>query len=304
MNEVDIIITYVNCEDPIWYNDYFNCIGSSKLGNSKNRFRDLGTLRYLLRGIEENLKWIRKVHLVVSSDSQVPDWVNRNTVNIIYHSDIIPSDLLPVFNSCAIEMFLPLIQDLSPKYIYFNDDMFPINPIEKTYWFRDDKVCTNFGVQPHMNYNTTSSIFLSNILNSSRLVTGVDILFDFKHLPLGFITEEDRKFYNNHKEEIIKNITKIRDAKNYNQYLYQINYFVNNMVYLRQPIGKYYQFTLNSIELKDICNSIINKDSPLLCINDNFPLIVKSNILEERVSSIINAFKRTFPNKSKYENYD
>jgi hypothetical protein len=65
----------------------------------EKRFRDWGTLRYLFRGIAENMPFVRKVHLVVSHESQVPEWVNREEVHIVLHKDIIPAEFLPTFNS-------------------------------------------------------------------------------------------------------------------------------------------------------------------------------------------------------------
>ena len=65
---MDIVITYVNGLDPVWQKEY------EKFTNTpivEKRFRDWGTLRYLFRGIAKNMSFIRKVHLVVSGESQV-----------------------------------------------------------------------------------------------------------------------------------------------------------------------------------------------------------------------------------------
>ena len=66
---MDIVITYVNGLDPVWQKDYEQHTNQPVL---EKRFRDWGTLRYLFRGIEMNMPFIRKVHLVVSHESQVP----------------------------------------------------------------------------------------------------------------------------------------------------------------------------------------------------------------------------------------
>ena len=67
---MDVVITYVDGLDPLWQRDYEECTNIPIL---EKRFRDWGTLRYLMRGIAVNMPFIRKVHLVVARDSQVPE---------------------------------------------------------------------------------------------------------------------------------------------------------------------------------------------------------------------------------------
>ena len=119
---MDIVITYVDGNDPLWREDYERCLNVPLLNK---RYRDWGTLRYLFRGIEKYMPYIRNVYLVVSRESQLPAWISDKVIPVL-HRDIIPSRLLPVFNSAAIEMFLHRIPGLDEEYIYFNDDCFPI----------------------------------------------------------------------------------------------------------------------------------------------------------------------------------
>ena len=100
---MDIVITYVDGNDPVWKQDYEKYTNVPVM---EKRFRDWGTLKYLLRGIEVNMPFIRNVYLVVSHDSQVPQWADRANLKIVLHKDIIPAEYLPTFNSTTIEMFL------------------------------------------------------------------------------------------------------------------------------------------------------------------------------------------------------
>ena len=75
---MDIVITYVNGLDPEWQKDYEKHTNTPIL---EKRFRDWGTLKYLMRGIEKNMPFIRKVHLVVSQESQLPEWIDPANVN-------------------------------------------------------------------------------------------------------------------------------------------------------------------------------------------------------------------------------
>ena len=66
---MDAVITYVNGLDPVWQASYSKAAGVPALAK---RFRDWGTLKYLLRGIENCMPFIDDVFLVVASGSQVP----------------------------------------------------------------------------------------------------------------------------------------------------------------------------------------------------------------------------------------
>ena len=79
---MDAILTYVNGLDPAWQKEYADAIGGEAMAK---RYRDWGTLKYLLRGIEKHIPSIENVFLLVSGDSQVPDWVNRDTLKVPSH---------------------------------------------------------------------------------------------------------------------------------------------------------------------------------------------------------------------------
>ena len=59
---------------------------------------------------------------------------NHSKIRILRHEDYIPKQYLPTFNSNTIEMNYHRIRDLSENFIIFNDDTFPLQPIEETYF--------------------------------------------------------------------------------------------------------------------------------------------------------------------------
>ncbi|KAH3745406.1 N-acetylglucosamine-1-phosphotransferase subunits alpha/beta [Pelomyxa schiedti] len=78
-----------------------------------------------MRSVEAFLPWVRNI--VVVTDGQVPIWLNLSAPNLrlITHSQIFPSThYLPTFNSKAIEANLYNIPEISPCFLYCNDDMF------------------------------------------------------------------------------------------------------------------------------------------------------------------------------------
>ena len=92
---MDIVITYVNGLDPVWLQSYAE---HTKVPIMTKRFRDWGFLPYLFRGIEQNMPFVRNVYLVVSGDSQVPEWINRDHVKVVHHEDFVPKEYLSLIH--------------------------------------------------------------------------------------------------------------------------------------------------------------------------------------------------------------
>ncbi|VTP79954.1 Capsular polysaccharide phosphotransferase SacB [Proteus vulgaris] len=92
-NNIDVVIYWVDGADPEWRQSY-----KKYHGTNPGRFRDLGTLKYVLRGIQYNLPWVRYIHFV--TNGQLPSWLNINHPKIKFHTheDIfLFKDSLPVF---------------------------------------------------------------------------------------------------------------------------------------------------------------------------------------------------------------
>ena len=138
---MDAVITYVDGLDPVWQAEYASAVGGEVLAK---RYRDWGTLKYLLRGIEKHIPSVENVFLLVSGETQVPSWVDRSVVNVVLHKDIIPERFLPTFNSTTIEMFMHRIPGLGEEFLYFNDDMFPVMDCSHQDFFRNGKAVIGF----------------------------------------------------------------------------------------------------------------------------------------------------------------
>ena len=169
---IDLIIAYVNGADQNWIREY---VRVTKTHNpTPVRYRSWGTLKYLMRGVEKYMPFIRNVILVVSSPTQVPAWVNQENVRIVYHKDFIPQRFLPTFNSCTIESFFWNIPDLADRVIYFNDDMFPIGLMHEIDFFT--------GNVPHIRFKDPEPFSERNIFVSQSR-SGMDMITDVLDLP-------------------------------------------------------------------------------------------------------------------------
>ncbi len=136
--EIDFVVTWVDMDDPKWKKEFLKYSG--KIDNSKNevseaRFRDYGFLKYWFRGVDKFAPWVRKIHFVTCG--QKPDWLDETNpkLNLVNHTDYIPNEYLPVFNSSLIEIYLHKIPDLAEHFVYFNDDFYITNHITPERFF-------------------------------------------------------------------------------------------------------------------------------------------------------------------------
>lgn len=99
------------------------------------RFVENDELRYSLRSAERYAPWIRRIYIL--TDDQTPAWLDTSNprVRVVSHREIMPAEILPVFNSCTIELFLPRIPGLAEHFLYANDDMFFSRPVDPGFFF-------------------------------------------------------------------------------------------------------------------------------------------------------------------------
>lgn len=125
---IDVVITWVDDSDPQWRAARDAVLAQRTGGSSVRdastdaRFRTLGELRYVLRGIEQFMPWVRDVVLVTSGQAP-PEWLDTDAVRVVAHADFMAATALPTFNSHAIESALWRIEGLAEHFIYFNDDV-------------------------------------------------------------------------------------------------------------------------------------------------------------------------------------
>lgn len=132
MQPIDAVIMWVDGDDEIFRRQHSNYSGAvakeARKHEGKGRHRSSGELIYCLRGIEKNIPWINKIHIVTSG--QIPDGLDFNDprLNLVIHSDIFPDlSSLPTFNSFAIDSCVHRIPGISDRFIRFSDDFLVIN---------------------------------------------------------------------------------------------------------------------------------------------------------------------------------
>jgi hypothetical protein len=291
---MDVVITYVDGLDPLWQKDYEECTNIPIL---EKRFRDWGTLRYLMRGIDVNMPFIRKVHLVVARDSQVPEWVNRDEVNVVLHKDIIPEQFVPTFNCNPIELHLHRIEDLDEQYVYFNDDVFPLMKCEPTDFFVDGK--GQLGMSHHLfSFDMFKKICRNSDVIARRALGMKPSLFFLRpqHVCTPMIKSECEEMYERVKDDLHASITMTRTAKNISQYVF-LNYMYLKGTLQNKRLSKRH-FSLGITSVKELREFITNPTRKFTCIND---VKLSHERFEELRRVLIEAFETLLPNKSKYE---
>lgn len=291
---MDIVITYVDGNDPYWKQDYEKYTNVPVM---QKRFRDWGTLKYLLRGIEVNMPFVRNVFLVVSHPSQVPEWVDRDNLRIVLHKDIIPAEYLPVFNSNPIEMHLHRIEGLAEEYIYFNDDIFPVAKCEETDFFRDGKGVLGFSC--HL---LSLGMYKRICRNSDRLARkamGMRPSVSFlrpQHICTPMFRSECEHLYSMVEEEILASLTRTRTERNITQYLFlDYQYYKGRMIPERIS-ARHCSAAVTSPE--KVASCILRPERKLLCIND----VKLDDRRYELLRNVVHeSFEKIFPDKSRFE---
>ena len=169
MNKIDFVITWLDPSNPDWQKEYEFYRTTSKGDKSEARFREMNILRYWFRAIEKFAPWVNKV--VVVTNGIFPDWLRTDhpKLMLVKHEDFMPKEILPTFNSCAIELHLHRIKGLSEQFVYFNDDMVLNAPVTPDYYFKDGLPCdynkeTCFNV-PIFTHKERFNIYMSMLAN-------------------------------------------------------------------------------------------------------------------------------------------
>lgn len=168
---VDFVITWVNSSDPKWQQEKNKYQPRDGSDYQDIRYRDWELLRYWFRGVEKFAPWAGTIHLVTGEE--LPEWLRTEHpgLHVVRHEDYMPGEILPVFNSNVVELYLDRIEGLSEKFVYFNDDMFLTGPVKESFFFSKGLPCDMLAFQPivaNPNNPVMSHIFLNNTLVLSK----------------------------------------------------------------------------------------------------------------------------------------
>ena len=339
MDKVDFVLMWVDGKDPEWLSQKRkyemssqNISRSDVDANGDCRYRDYGLLRYWFRAVEKFAPWVNKVFFVTCG--QKVDWLNEACpkLRIINHSEFIPSEYLPTFQARTIELNLFRIADLSERFVLFNDDIFLLNSIEPSFFFKGGvpSLACDLGIPRWIGCNNSSRIMINDsgtLKNSmdvehliwksrgkffniralgflraaknfvSFTVNRVWILGAFGHLALPHLKSTFEEIW--HKQPKIMDRTsrhKFRCDDDVNQWL-SCGW---NMVTGRfnpvneKRLGKY--MTLATNDFHTLCTAIRQQSFPQICINDK-----GNNDPDSCFKELAMVFEEILPEKSSFE---
>ena len=292
---MDAVITYVNGNDPQWQEVYCRTTGIPAL---TKRYRDWGTLKYLFRGIEQYLPFVEKVYLVVAMESQVPSWVDRSVVRVVAHSEIIPAEYLPTFNSTTIEMFLHRIPGLSERFLYFNDDCFPVmDCAEEDFFPGPGKVATGFS-----RHLLALGMYKKQTCNADRLArkaAGIHPGLFFirpQHTCTPMLRSALEEVFQREEKAVLNALSALREPKNLNQYLFTDYLYFTGRAVSRRLSNKH--VSLAAATPEQLRGFLQNPTRKLVCINDVRLPEAQATAVRD---ALLDAFETRFPGKSRFE---
>ncbi len=339
---IDFVMLWVDGNDPEWkkekskYNSLLT--ENNAADNGDCRFRDWDNLQYWFRGVEKYAGWVNKVYFI--TNGQKPAWLNLDAEKLVFvkHTDFIDADALPTFNSHVIELNLHRIKGLSDNFVYFNDDTFITDYLQRELFFvnnvpvhpaelrpiivnRDDSLLLahvytnmihiinkNFSMRESIKANRSKWFFPKNcslkpmilniMLSQYRAFPG----FRSYHLPVPVQKRTMEEVWS--KEfEVLNETTRhrFRTSEDVSQFLFRYwDLASGHFVPIRgNRLGKYYGLDENNESvLNTACNAIEESWHRMICINDCYESYV---YFEEAKSRINSALEKLLPNKSSFE---
>lgn len=328
--KIDFVILWVDGNDPAWL-EQKSLYSPKKINysNANNRFRDWDNLQYWFRGVETFAPWVNNIYFITWG--HLPQWLNTDhpKLKIIKHTDYIPGDYLPTFNSDTIETNLYRIKDLSETFVLFNDDVFLTDKVSPEDFFVDGMPCDTFwetiiaGNRPGTRIPHTR-LCMSEIINRNfnkrevykkyfwkcfNLKYGIKNLsslyllpfnyfvgFNSPHLACSHLKSTFEKVWSVAGDELHQScINKFRGFNDVSHWVMRYWNLCNGQFVPRSlKFGRYFEVTDDN---DTICSYIKRQKGKMVCINDWYP-----NINFEKAKSEINSsLNQILPSKSSFE---
>lgn len=120
---MDAVYTYVDGDDPEWKKAYA-CAAQIPL--SDIRFRDHGELVLSVQLLLRHAPWIRKIYVVYATmtrslQSRLEALVGPQRLVLVPQSVLLNNK--STFSSCEVEAYLWRLPNITPNFLYLNDDM-------------------------------------------------------------------------------------------------------------------------------------------------------------------------------------
>ncbi|WP_312532971.1 Stealth CR1 domain-containing protein [Acinetobacter variabilis] len=227
---LDIVIAWVDGNDVELQQKRLSYIGQNQVKTEATRFASNNEIYYNIASILKYVPYVR--HIYVVTDQQKPLWLDefeqqglakKDQIKIIDHQVLFSGyrQYLPTFNSLSIEMMLWNIPDISPYFLYLNDDFFFNAPSTVEDFIIDDQV----KIYGHWQSSKTLKMkfkwrdWLNKTLKKtpkakytiaqmlSADVVGLDRYFEIHHRPHVLVQQVLSTFFKEHPQLLIEQIS-------------------------------------------------------------------------------------------------
>lgn len=338
MNElqIDFVVTWLDSSDPEWQESLVLYSPNAKGHKENARFRNTDFFMYWFRAVERYAPWVHKVYLV--TNGKFPEWINKDCpkLELIKHSDYIPEEFLPTFNSSTIEFYLHKIKGLSEHFVYFNDDILLNAPVKPDYYFRNGLPCDinnetflnvpiytpkdKFGIYMSMladigiinsHFNRRKTFYQSlkrwlgphlglkgNIVSCLLLDRKVFIGFSNYHTEQTYLKSTFDELWEKEPDVLKAACTRFREDNMVNIYLFRYWQLAKNLFYPLRRKSAFF-FLIERDVINRIEDTLKNGKTISICLNDS-SLCTEDNFIYIN-KELQRLFEKKFPHKSSYE---
>ena len=340
MDRIDFVLPWVDGSDSVWLaqrNKYLksetDTLSSDREANGNCRYRDYGLLKYWFRAVEHFAPWVNHVFFVTCG--QKPEWLNdRNPkLRLVNHTDYIPADYLPTFQSNTIELNLHRITDLSEQFVLFNDDTVLLRPVKPDFFFKKGLpvLPCDLGIPRWLSCSNTGRMIINNCgilknnldvehlvwkhigkyidvraLGFARAIKNIASITvnrtvipgTFGHLSMAHLKSTLNEIWNASPDIMeITSRNRFRSDDCVNQWLVCAWNMFSGKFYPANEKRRGSFVLINKGSIAQICRSISQQSYPLICWNDK----EGSPELEHCFAEMSKAFDKLLPEKSSFE---
>ena len=337
--DIDFVVTWLDSSDPKWREEFRKYKGITTTADlSKARYRDWDYFKYWFRAVEKYAPWVHKVFVI--TNGKFPDWINPDCDKLVLvkHSDYIPEQFLPTFNSRTIEFYMNRIKGLSEYFVYFNDDFYLNNPVCPDYYFKNGLPCdcnsetvynvpkynpvdkfnikigllTNIGVvNGHFDRRQTirqswkkwHGFHLGLVDRMMRLVIsayphGLFVGFRNRHFEQPYLKSVFDDAWDKASDVLYKSSTRFREDATLTPYFFRYWQFASNKFY-PVKLNNYRKFVMMPSDLQKILDALHNPRIKSLCLNDTSYCTDEDYSIVKPV--LHEAFEKKDPEKCSFE---
>ena len=329
MEKIDFVIPWVDGNDENWKREFWKYNPEKDTDSNESRYRDWGMLPYWFRSVEKFAPWVNRIWFVTWG--HVPAWLNTDheKLRIVRHEDYLKPEYLPTFNSHTIELNFHRIEGLAVQFVYFNDDMFLLQPVKPEDFFvkglpRDccietalaqdryenpfahilmnDSALVNMHYQKHERIRRYPGKWFSPAYGMMALRNLLMLPyrefsgFKFTHQPSPFLKETFERLWQEEGERLdIVCRHKFRSASDVNQYVMKYWQYMEGKFVPQSP--KTGRFCIIGKDDEKILKALEKQDCKTICLNDEDEL----QDFEERRKRFLDAFRKILPESSSFE---